>query len=283
MSLLYIIIPARFPSSRLPGKVLLKIDHKTMLEHVVLKAQALAKSVMKTISEIKGCHVIVATDHDMIFKKAEALGALGVMTDPDLISGSQRSFAGIELLKKNKKIKIKNNDLVLNIQGDQPFLSIPDTKKLIKDFLKRKQSPLGTTVYPSSDPEKYLAASYVKVLFDQNHRAIYFSRAPIPFFIDVFGHGGSEWKERLNIESFQSKPISFFIHQGVYLFRYKSLKEYSLDLKKTTLDRTESLEQLKALEAGWDIFISVSKEESMGIDTPADLLKAQQYLMLSQS
>jgi 3-deoxy-manno-octulosonate cytidylyltransferase (CMP-KDO synthetase) len=273
---LFIVIPARFASTRLPGKPLLKIGGVTMIEHVVKRALELKNKLGAPLPYFKKIFIIVATDHDMILRKISHLDVLSVDTDSDIHNGTMRVFEGLEILKEKKNLRINKKDLILNIQGDEPFFSLEDVSQLILSFVQAKKYPMGTLALRSEDPELFLKSSCVKVILDRFGRALYFSRAPIPFFREVLGSSGSEWIKKMNEKSFlNEKDFSFYIHHGIYLFRYSSLHDYCKLLKNSFLEETEGLEQLKALEAGWDILVTKAQHPSLGIDTLEDLKKAE--------
>ena len=136
---IYIVIPARFASSRLPGKPLLKISSKCIISHVASRAKILAEKLKKN-NHVDKIHLIVATDHQGIFDEVTSQNINCIMTSPDLINGTERVYAAVENL--NQKNKLNENDIIINIQGDEPFFSIEDVENLAITMLKNKDVPL---------------------------------------------------------------------------------------------------------------------------------------------
>lgn len=265
---IYIVIPARFASTRLPGKPLLKISSKCIISHVVTRAKILAEK-LSTIKKVNHVHVIVATDHDDIFNEVNKIHVQCIMTSPELLNGTERVYSAIEKIKE--KSKVNKNDLIINIQGDEPFFSIEDIENLAKTMLSRSEIPLGTLAYKRNEAELFFSSSVVKVTRDVNQLALYFSRAPIPYPKELLGATGIDWLNKIN----NIKKISFLHHVGVYAFRYHSLCDFAKKMTSSHLELSESLEQLRALEAGWKILVTDAMSEPFGIDTPEDLAKAE--------
>ncbi len=268
---IFIVIPARFAASRLPGKPLLKISSKSIISHVATRAKILAERLAKQ-SKVKSVSLIVATDHEEIFNEVKKIGVLATMTSTDLRNGTERVFAAMNTIKQG--FAVDDNDLVINIQGDEPFFSIDDVENLAKTMLQRENIPLGTLAFHRNNSDLFFTSSVVKVVRDENQIALYFSRAPIPYPKELLGSSGKEWFRKLtNIK----EEISFLHHVGIYAFRYHALCKYAGSMNKSFLESTENLEQLRALEAGWKILVTDALSEPFGIDTPQDLERAEIY------
>lgn len=268
---IFIVIPARFASTRLPGKPLLKISSKSMISHVATRAKILADRLSKQ-DKVKSVFLIVATDHKEIFHEVQKMGILATMTPTDLCNGTERVFAAMNVIKQS--MLVEDNDLVINIQGDEPFFSIDDIENLTKTMLQRENIPLGTLAFQRNNPDLFFTSSVVKVIRDENQIALYFSRAPIPYPAELLGTAGKDWIHRLtNLK----KEISFLHHIGVYVFQYHALCKYAENINSSNLETKESLEQLRALEAGWKILVTDATSEPFGIDTPEDLERAKIY------
>ncbi|MBQ7210957.1 MAG: 3-deoxy-manno-octulosonate cytidylyltransferase [Paludibacteraceae bacterium] len=239
------IIPARYASSRFPGKPLADLCGKPVIEHVYEKASAALDEV------------VVATDDERIFQAVKAFGGNAVMTSTSHRSGTDRcAEAYFEYAKEA--------DVVINIQGDEPFVK-PEQIEALKSCFP---TDIATLVHPfaaGTSFEQLSNPNIVKVVFSESTRnALYFSRSVIPYLRDCMQ---SEW----------SKAHTFFRHIGMYAYRTDILKQLSR-LEQTPLEKGESLEQLRWLEKGYEIKVAVSDSISIGIDTPADLDNARKIL-----
>ncbi len=235
------IIPARFASTRFPGKPLVEINGKPMVQHVYERAMS---------SELFQ-RVIVATDDERIQSTVLGFGGEAVMTNSSHKSGTDR--CGEAICGVNESF-----DIVLNIQGDEPFIKHEQLEELVNLF-KSTPAQIGTLKKELSNSEDVFNPNIVKVVSGIDKRALYFSRNPIPFVRDF------EQKDWL----FKQK---FYKHLGLYGYRTDVLQEL-VKLAPSELEKSESLEQLRWLENGYSIFISETKYESIGIDTPDDLKK----------
>jgi len=240
------IIPARFASTRFPGKPLVKIDGISMIERVYTQV-----SKCPLVSNI-----IVATDHEAIRKAVLDFGGKVVMTSEDCVSGTDRCA---EVLRK---AEVKE-DIILNIQGDEPFIHPEQISELVT-LIKKDGVEIGTLAHRILDQQDLFNPNLVKLVSSAKGRALYFSRNPIPY---VRGEEGEKWLEKTR----------FFKHIGLYGFRKKALLELA-GLPMGELEMAESLEQLRWLEADFQIFVGESEWESLGIDTPEDLARAEQRL-----
>ncbi len=228
------VIPARFGSTRLPGKPLLSETGLPLIQHVVeaaRKAQRLTR-------------IIVATDDERIARAVLSFGGDVVMTRPDHPTGTDRVaevVAGLDHV-----------DLVVNLQGDEPEISGHAIDSLVALMDRDQEAPMGTLATPIRDERTYRDPSCVKVVLNGQHRALYFSRAPIPHHRDG-----------------APVPPQALLHLGLYAYRPNFLMGLA-QLEPTALERCEKLEQLRVLEHGHPIAVQVVSEVSVGIDTPDD-------------
>lgn len=235
------IIPARFASTRFPGKPLVDIQGKPMVQHVYEKA--IASSLFEK--------VIVATDDERIQKAVIGFGGEVAMTKPDHQSGTDRCGEVINQLEEEY-------DVVVNIQGDEPFIHQSQLEELT-DLFKSTPAQIGTLKKRLSNVGDVFNPNVVKVVAGIDKRALYFSRNPIPYVRDS---DQSDWLSKQQ----------FFKHLGLYGYKSEVLKEL-VKLEPSELEKSESLEQLRWLQNGYQIFISETNHESIGIDTPEDLKK----------
>jgi 3-deoxy-manno-octulosonate cytidylyltransferase (CMP-KDO synthetase) len=237
------IIPARYASTRFPGKPLVMIHGKTMIQRVY-----------NQVSEVLG-HVCVATDDVRIEEEVKRFNGKVIMTSPNHQSGTDRCAEAIEAFCLQAG---ETFDVVINIQGDEPFIQPVQIEKLIKCF-DNPETQIATLVKPISFIEDIFNPNCVKVVFDRNHRALYFSRSPIPY---IRGKENSLW----NVHH------QFFKHLGIYAYRTDVLKEIT-HLQQSPLELAESLEQLRWLENGYRIMVEETAFETISIDTPEDMEK----------
>jgi 3-deoxy-manno-octulosonate cytidylyltransferase (CMP-KDO synthetase) len=229
------IIPARFASSRFPGKALAAIAGKSMLQHVYERASQ-ARYLQ---------HLVIATDDERIRDEARRFGAAVRMTRADHASGTDRVA------------EVASADpagIVINIQGDEPLIDPAAIDAAALSLLDEPEIPMGTLKKRIEDPAEYCNPNVVKVVTDLRGNAIYFSRAPIPYVRDA---------------SEQARAVHFK-HIGLYVYRRDFLLSYS-DLPVGPLERAECLEQLRALENGYPIRVVETEYDSLGVDTPEDL------------
>lgn len=266
-----IAIPARFGSTRLPGKPLLKIGNSSIISMVAQKANQLANKIKNELNI--QAELIIATDDQKIYTEVNQLGLKAVMTDSDLKNGTERVFVAVQ--PRNENTQLNADDLIINIQGDEPFFSINDIFELTKQMLINDTTPMGTMAYKRNELDLFFSSSVVKVVKDTNSNALYFSRSPIPFPKDILGATGRDWLDK--IPQLKKNSVHFYHHVGVYAFRYYALKKFATELVTSSLETYESLEQLRAMEAGWNILVTECLHPPFGIDTPEDLRKAQNY------
>jgi 3-deoxy-manno-octulosonate cytidylyltransferase (CMP-KDO synthetase) len=235
------IIPARYASTRFPAKALADIAGKSMVQRVYEQARK-AGSLQA---------VIVATDHADIYRHVQSFGGKVVMTSPDHPSGTDRCF------EASQKTDL-DYDFVINIQGDEPFIQ-PEQIDTLASVLTSPEVQLATLVRKIEASEALFDPNKVRVILNVFHEAIYFSRNPIPY---VRGAEEEEWLQK----------HTFYQHIGMYAYRTDILAEVTR-LPVSSLERAESLEQLRWIENGYHIKTAVTPHESMGIDTPDDLRK----------
>ncbi|WP_145855185.1 3-deoxy-manno-octulosonate cytidylyltransferase [Pedobacter suwonensis] len=239
------IIPARYASTRFPGKPLVDIAGKTMIQRVyeqALKAKSLSK-------------VIVATDDERIADEVTRFGGEFAFTASHHQSGTDRCAEVIE--------KMPGFDIVINIQGDEPFIEPAQIDLLASCFVADKVD-LATLIKPIQSQESIYNPNSPKVVIDVNGRAMYFSRSPIPFIRN--GEPGV-WAEK----------HQFYKHIGIYGYRTEALKAIT-QLPPSSLEIAESLEQLRWIENGFYIQTKATDLETVAIDTPEDLLKLNKLL-----
>ena len=235
---LFGVIPARYASTRFPGKPLALIHGKPMIQWVYERAMCANLQ-----------HVVVATDDDRIAHAVAGFGGVAIMTSPHHNSGTDRCAEVANILKINEQ------DVVVNIQGDEPFIQKEAINLLIQQF----QNPnveiatLAKSFLPDENPQN---PNMVKVVTSKNNKALYFSRAQIPFY------------RNLNIAQ------TYLKHVGIYAYRNDILQQLTL-LSPSNLENAEQLEQLRWLENDYSINVSLCNYESISIDTPDDLIRAE--------
>jgi 3-deoxy-manno-octulosonate cytidylyltransferase (CMP-KDO synthetase) len=242
-----VIIPARFASTRFPGKPLVKIGGIPMIERVYRQATQCGD-----VSRI-----LVATDSDEIFDTVRSFGGDPVMTSPDCQSGTDRCAEVIN----SREI---SEEIIINIQGDEPFIKPEQISQLIR-LMQPDHIQIGTLAKRITDMETVFNPNVVKLVKASSGKALYFSRNPIPF---VRGAEAESWLD----------SAAFFKHIGLYGYKKEVLTKLA-KLPVGQLEKTESLEQLRWLEAGYELYATETEWESLGIDTPEDLEKAAQFLI----
>lgn len=241
------IIPARYASTRFPGKPLADIGGMTMIERVYRQAS-------KAIDT-----VVVATDDERIRHAVEAFGGKAVMTSPDHRSGTDRCHEAYTLCGSSARV-------IINIQGDEPFVD-PRQIEAIKQCFDRPDVEIATLVRrfnPERGYEALANPNTPKVVVDGDMNAMYFSRSVIPY---VRGAGVDEWPDK----------AVYYTHIGMYAYRADTLARL-VKLPQSSLELAESLEQLRWLQAGYKIKVGITDLETIGIDTPDDLETAIRHL-----
>lgn len=242
------IIPARYQSSRFPGKPLALLDGKPIVQHVY---EAVAQHYPDTY---------VATDDERIFQCVTQFGGQALMTSPHHQSGTDRCREAYEQLGKDF-------DVVLNVQGDEPFIQVAQLEALTACF-EHPHTQIATLIKPyerSQSYEELANPNRPKVIINEAGKALYFSRSVIPYL------------RALPQEQWLAKGPTFYHHIGLYAYRPESLQRIT-QLLPSPLEQAESLEQLRWIEAGLHIHTAVTHIETIGIDTPEDLVTASQWL-----
>jgi 3-deoxy-manno-octulosonate cytidylyltransferase (CMP-KDO synthetase) len=235
----YVVIPARLASTRLPRKLLLSETGKPLLQHTY-EAASRAKRPMG---------LVVAADHEEIAAAVRGFGGEVQMTSPHCASGTDRVA---EVARR-----LDHVDILVNVQGDEPELPGESVDRVIEILEEQPDLAMATLATPIRDRAVLEDPSCVKVVFDGNGRALYFSRSPIPH--------AREWRDELLL----AEPPHFYLHIGLYAYRREFLLKLA-DLPRTPLEKLENLEQLRVLEHGFQIGVGVVRERTVGIDTPED-------------
>ncbi len=240
-----VIIPSRYESTRFPGKPLADIGGKPMIQRVYEQAA-------KAIEE-----VWVATDDERIVNAVKSFGGNVVMTSLNHRSGTDRCAEAVLIASE---ITGKTYDVVINVQGDEPFMQPDQIELITKCFIDSEDTEIATLIQPILKNEDIFHSDMVKVILDNERNAIYFSRSPIPYIVKT---DESHWLEK----------YPFYGHVGLYAYRNTVLQQLAR-LTEGILEKAESLEQLRWLENGFKIKTNVTDSDSFGIDTPEDLKQA---------
>ncbi len=230
------VIPSRYGSTRFPGKPLVKISGKSLIERVY--HQALKAKLDK---------VIVATDDKRIMDEVMSFGGVAVLTG-EHNSGTDRITEAIEK---------EECDIVINIQGDEPLIKPEIINTVALSLEKNEWADVTTAAVMISDNKEIDDPNIVKVVFAKNGKALYFSRNTIPYYKD--------------------KMPDYYKHIGIYGFRKQFLKKFT-SLPQSSHEQAESLEQLRILENGYNIHVSIVKDDSIGVDVPEDIKKVEEAL-----
>lgn len=237
------IIPSRYHSSRFPGKPLADLCGKPMIQHVyerVLEA--------KTLS-----YAAVATDDERIFTAVQGFGGRAVMTSPRRRSGTDRIAEAVA------NLGLSDHDIVVNVQGDQPLFDPAQIDEVAAPLLADPSLPMSTLIYKILREEEITHPNAVKVVFDADNFALYFSRAAIPYVRD----GGQK--------------ADYFKHHGIYAYRRDFLATFT-HLPEGKLESLEALEQLRALEHGYRIKVVITGHDSVEVDTPEELARVSEIM-----
>ncbi len=242
------IIPARYASTRFPGKPLVAIGGKQMIQHVY----------ERTSARIAECWV--ATDDERIKKAVEAFGGNVVMTSPDHRSGTDRCAEALEKIERSTE---RSFDVVVNVQGDEPFIAQEHLSAIV-DLFDSPQTEIATLVKIFGEDEDIFNPNLPKVVVSAVGEALYFSRSPIPY---LRGEEKERWQQQW----------PYYKHIGMYAYRGKVLRRLTA-LKPGALEQAESLEQLRWLENGYRIAVKEVETETVAVDTPDDLARIEQML-----
>lgn len=242
------IIPARYGSSRFPGKPLARLGDREVINHVWMRV------------EEAGVPAVVATDDERILRCVEQAGGRAVMTRADHRCGTDRLVEAVQTLATDA-------DVIINVQGDEPFIHPDQIRALCDIFRSAPDTRIATLArpFPSDAPvERLIDPNLVKVVCSSHGEALYFSRSPIPF---LRGVSQQEWPARHN----------YLTHIGIYAYTRETLLTLPT-LPPSPLEQAESLEQLRWLQAGLRIRVAESSHPTIGIDTPEDLEAARKFL-----
>ncbi|EWH12267.1 3-deoxy-manno-octulosonate cytidylyltransferase [Catenovulum agarivorans DS-2] len=246
-----IVIPARYASTRFPGKPLVDMAGKTMLQRVY-----------KQCKKTQASKIVIATDDERILQTAQSFGAECVMTSSEHDSGTARIGEVIQ------QIGLKDSDVVVNVQGDEPFIPPTIIDQVANNMALYTEADMATLAVPIEDKEELFNPNAVKVVMDKNGYALYFSRATIPYDRSRF------------VTPDDSNDIvrHYYRHIGIYAYRAEFVRQY-LNWDPSPLEDIESLEQLRVLWHGEKIHVGVATETPpAGIDTPEDLARALEYI-----
>lgn len=236
-------IPSRYGSSRFPGKPLAMIAGKPMIQHVYNCAEK-----CPDISE-----VYVTTDDERIFKCVENFQGKAVMTRERHPSGTDRIAEAVE------KLDLNSDDIIVNIQGDQPVFESSVISDMVKPLLEDKTLPMSTLKYRINNPDEVNNSNIVKVVTDNNDYALYFSRSTIPFYRE------------------SPTEQEHFKHLGFYAYRKDFILEFS-KIPGSKLEKAEKLEQLRAIENGYKIKVIETSSDSIEVDAPEDIIKVENLI-----
>ncbi len=243
-----VIIPARYASSRLPGKPLSMINGKPMIQHVFER--------IKSAFE----HVYIATDDERIANVAQKFSAPCIMTSDQHQSGTDRCQEAMQIIENKHNI---NFNTIINVQGDEPLID-PKAVKLLESIMTEPDKAIGTLIRPIATEEVLWDNNIPKVVVTKELKALYFSRQTIPY---LRGIPKEEWL----------KKHTFYKHIGLYAFRKDILNQIT-KLPISSLEKAEKLEQNRWLEAGYNIHCAITKYNSISVDTPKDLEKIKSII-----
>lgn len=248
--MIHIVIPARYASSRLPAKPLKVIAGRPLIWHVYQRA---LESGIESI--------VVATDHQEIFDAVTAFGGKVVMTSVDHLNGTDR------IIEVSEKLEFKQDDIVVNVQGDEPLIPPVIISELGEFLDKQVDAQLATYCCEIDDIKDVVNPNVVKVVKTDLESALYFSRAPIPWNRDEF-----------NNLSKAKLTTKYFRHIGIYAYRVSCFTDLA-SLSRSELELTESLEQLRMLQAGMKILVKeISEKPAHGVDTEEDYLHIKRII-----
>ncbi len=246
-----VIIPARYASSRFPGKALVDVAGKPMVVRVADRARRSGAA-----------EVLIATDHRDIARAAATHGHEAVMTGKSHASGTDR------IAEVAARRRYAANHIVVNVQGDEPLIDPVLIRQVAASLARHRGAHMSTAAHAISDPRELVDPNAVKVVLDHDGYALYFSRAPIPFARDAFARG----IRRI------PPGLPAYRHLGIYAYRAGFLRRFSR-LAAAPLERAEALEQLRALAHGYRIAVTITRRApSPGVDTPADLRRVRRLL-----
>lgn len=252
-----VIIPARLASTRLPNKPLADIAGIPMIARVALR-------VMEGVP--KGCKVVVAADDQSILNACQRFQVEAILTRKDHASGSDRLAEACELLN------LADDEIVVNVQGDEPLIDPSLVHAVANALQSNRQASISTAAHPITAPEDFWNPNVVKVVLDKHQFALYFSRAPIPWWRDGFAN------------EVRSLPaIAPLRHIGIYAYRVEFLRKFP-QLDQAPLENTEALEQLRAMWHGYRIVVHpCGQGPAAGVDTHEDLERVRQHFLMQST
>lgn len=242
------LIPARYASTRFPGKPLADIAGKSMIHRVYEQALTCFE------------HIYVATDDDRIKNHVLGFGGKVVMTSPDHRSGTDRCAEAAKTITEHEGIRF---EVIINIQGDEPFIQT-EQLELVCSCFNENDTEIASLVKKITNPDDLVNPNIAKVILNNKKEAIYFSRSIIPYVRNI---PADQWLEK----------HTFFKHIGLYAYRFETLLTLT-KLPQSSLELAESLEQIRWIENGFKIKIAETRTENLAIDTPEDLDKIREYL-----
>lgn len=253
-----VIIPARHASTRLPGKMLLNLGGKPMIQHVYEKA-----------SQSGAERVIVATDHEEIVKAVEGFSGQALMTSESHPSGTDRIAEVVE------KLSLDDKEIVVNVQGDEPLIDPDIIKRVAENLSTNEVASIATVAVPIHSSEEFHNPNVVKVVLDNNNLALYFSRAPIPWPRD------NSLEKEINDQKLRDSSgltHHFHRHIGIYAYTAGFIQRY-VKMPRSGIEIIEALEQLRALSNGYQISVLlVDDAGGVGIDTEEDYNKVKDII-----
>jgi len=253
-----VVIPARQASTRLPGKRLLGLGGKPMIQHVYERA-----------SQSGAERVIIATDHQSIVDAAKSFTNEVLLTSPEHGSGTERIAEVVD------RLGFEDSSIIVNVQGDEPLIDPQLIRSVAENLAANANASIATVATPITHSADFENPNIVKVVLDKDSFALYFSRAPIPWPRDIYME--KEFKG-LKDSDLVSSVVSFHRHVGMYAYTAKYIKTY-VTLPPSPLEKIESLEQLRALFNGYRISVLVvEKSEGIGVDTREDYDKVKDII-----
>lgn len=255
MSKFTVIIPARMSSTRLQRKMLLDVVGLPLIVRVANQAR---------LSQAK--QVVVATDHAEIFDVCKEYKIEVMMTSNDHESGTDRISEVVH------ELQLPSDEIIVNVQGDEPLID-PELINNLADFIQLKQTSIATIAHPITSPDEIFNPNVVKTVLDKDNLALYFSRAPIPYYREGFN----------NAPDFKApKQLNILRHIGIYAYQVSFLNTYH-QLPSCPLEQVESLEQLRAIYNGYKIAVMTTKHApAHGVDTLEDLIRVRQIILAEE-
>ncbi|MCI0504665.1 MAG: 3-deoxy-manno-octulosonate cytidylyltransferase [Gammaproteobacteria bacterium] len=252
------VIPARYASTRLPGKLLLELAGKPVLQHVYERAK-----------QSRAERIIIATDSPEIMAATIKFGAETLLTSETHHSGTDRIAEVVE------KFQLLDETLIVNVQGDEPLIAPENINQVAQNLEHHSDASIATLCTAMDNPEDVLNPNMVKVVMDEQGYALYFSRAPIPWDRECFG---GLYREGVKVMNRAQLRGSYYCHMGIYAYRAGFLKSY-VSMPQSSLEKAEALEQLRALSNGCKIHVGVTHhDKSIGIDTMDDYQRIKKMM-----